>query len=125
MHSSTTIVIRGPSPRLTFLGAGETVVGGVAGAGDGGEEVVAGHVREAAEVGGILEAVAAGGEVFVAAGGDDEGVADERWIGERLPEFEAGNIRGESVALDLDGAVLIGAARETAEPAGEPIGGVG
>ena len=58
---------------------------GVAGAGNGGQEVVARHVGEAAEVDGVGELGLAGGEVLVAAGGDGEGVARRDGVGHRLP----------------------------------------
>ena len=60
----------------------------LAGAGDGGDEVVAGHVREAAEVDGVGELGLAGGELLVAAGGDGEGVAGRDGVGHGLPQLD-------------------------------------
>src|SRR5215211_5925233 len=54
------------------------------------DEIVAGHVREAAEIQGVREFRAAGGEALVAAGGDAERVADGDRARRALPQIELG-----------------------------------
>ena len=65
------------------------------------DEIVARHVREAAEIRDVGEFRAAGGKALVAAGGDAEGVADDDRARGALPEVELGFAAREPVRLDL------------------------
>src|SRR5437660_1807253 len=89
----------------------------------GEQEVVAGDLREAAEVVGVGEAGAAGGEALVAAGGDRKAVAGRDLFGHRLPQGQPRLSCGKAMRLDLDRKPGIGAGGPAQAACGEqPVG---
>src|SRR5688572_22381800 len=101
-----------------------TVVGGVAAAGGRGDEIVAGHVREAAEVDAVAEPGLARRELLVAACRDVERVTGDDGVGEGLPQLDGGR-RAGGMAADFLGAAGVGAGGESEKPAREETVGEG
>src|SRR5581483_527540 len=75
------------------------------------DKIVAGDLREAAEVDAVGKAVAAGGKMFVAAGRDDKSIAGRERFGHRLPQLDGNRSAFEAMAFHFHGEAVIGAAR--------------